>query len=77
MRLKNDSLKFFMAFLKLSSERSFDLHFGFDQIFVRARSYARAKLRARKVGRLERDLSTPDLYFRQLSFLTLLLKNLL
>ena len=72
MRLKKDSLKFLMAFLKLSSERSF----GFDQIFLRARSYARAKLRARKVGRLERVLSTPDLYFRQLSFLTLLL-NLL
>ena len=39
-----------------------DFHLGFDHPFLRTRSGAQVKLRARKVGRLERNLSTPVLY---------------
>ena len=38
-----------------------EVHFGFDKpFFLRARSGAQLNLRARKIGRLERNLSTPD-----------------
>ena len=36
-----------------------DEDFGFVNLFLRAGSGVQVKLRTRKVGRLERDLSTP------------------
>ena len=36
-----------------------DVHFAFERPLLRARSGAQVKLRDRKVGRLERNLSTP------------------
>ena len=38
-----------------------DVHFVLSNLFVSARSGAQVKLCTRKIGRLERNLSTPDL----------------
>ena len=37
-----------------------DVHFGFEHPFLCARSGAQIKLLARKIGRLERNLSSPE-----------------